>query len=254
MDISFKNKVILITGGAGGIGYTTAEMFAQSGGCVVITDIDREHLEIAKNKLEKFTTKIMVIPCDVSKENEVKALIEKIVEEFGRLDIAYNNVGIQVPVATIDEASGEDFDKGIAVNLKGMWNSLKYEIKQMKKQKTGGSIVNCSSQCGLIAQAGLGMYSASKHGVIGLTKVAALENAKNNIRVNAICPGTTDTPMVQNAIKQFPEHMKDVINGIPMGRIAAPEEIASAVIYLSSDLAGFITGEIMAIDGGCNLV
>ena len=198
----------------------------------------------------------MALKCDVSKEDQVKEVVDKIVEKFGKLDIAYNNVGIQVPVATIDEASGDDFDKCISVNLKGMWNSLKYEIKQMKKQGTGGSIINCSSQCGVMAQAGLGAYTSSKHAVVGLTKVAALENAKNKIRVNCICPGSTDTPMVQKqkAIKEFPEHMKKLIGAIPLGRSATTEESGSAVLYLASDYAGYITGDIMNLDGGSALV
>ena len=124
----------------------------------------------------------------------------------------------------------------------------------MKKQGKRGSIINCSSQCGVMAQAELGAYTSSKHGAIGLTKVVALENAKNGIRVNAICPGSTDTPMVQKAIKDFPEHMKKVIGAIPLGRIPTTQEIASAVLYLASDFAGFITGEIMNLDGGCALV
>lgn len=254
MEISFKDKSVLVTGGAGGISFETAKMFAKAGANVTIIDLNQDQLDLAKKELEKFGNKVLALVCDVSKEEAVKTIVEKIVAEFGKLDIAYNNVGIQVPVATIDEASGDDFDKCISVNLKGMWNSLKYEIKQMKKQGKGGSIINCSSQCGVMAQAGLGAYSSSKHGVIGLTKVAALENAKNGIRVNAICPGTTDTPMVQKAIKDFPEHMKNVIEGIPLGRIATSQEIASAVLYLASDYAGFVTGEIMNLDGGSALV
>ena len=254
MELSFKGKSVLVTGGASGIGLETAKMFAKAGADLTIIDLNKEQLEIARKEIELFGKKVLSIQCDVSKEESVKTVIEKIVETFGKLDVAYNNVGIQVPVATIDEASGDDFDKCIAVNLKGMWNSLKYEIKQMKKQGKGGSIINCSSQCGVMAQPGLGAYSSSKHGVIGLTKVAALENAQNGIRVNAICPGTTDTPMVQKAIKDFPEHMKKVIDGIPLGRIATPQEIGSAVLYLASDYAGFITGEIMNLDGGCALV
>ena len=254
MKISFRDKSILVTGGAAGIGFETARMFAKAGGNVTIIDLNQEKLVSAKKELEKFGTKILALKCDVSKEESVKLVIEKIVEQFGKLDIAYNNVGIQVPVATIDEASGDDFDKCISVNLKGTWNSLKYEIKQMKKQGKGGSIINCSSQCGVMAQSGLGAYTSSKHAIIGLTKVAALENAKNGIRVNAICPGTTDAPMVQKAIKDFPEHMKKLIGAIPIGRIATPEGIGSAVLYLASDYAGFITGEIMNLDGGCTLV
>ena len=254
MELSFKGKSVLVTGGAGGIGFETARMFAKAGADVTIIDLNDNQLNSAKAELEKTNSKILALKCDVSKEDQVKDMVDKIVEKFGKLDVAYNNVGIQVPVATIDEASGDDFDKCISVNLKGMWNSLKYEIKQMKKQATGGSIINCSSQCGVMAQAGLGAYTSSKHAVVGLTKVAALENAKNKIRVNCICPGSTDTPMVQKAIQDFPEHMKKVIGAIPLGRIATPEEIGSAVLYLASDYAGFITGEIMNLDGGCALV
>ena len=254
MEISFKGKSVLVTGGASGIGLETAKMFAKAGADLTIIDLNKNQLDLAHKDLEKLGGKVLSLVCDVSKEEEVKNVVDKIVETFGKLDVAYNNVGIQVPVATIDEASGDDFDKCIKVNLKGMWNSLKYEIKQMKKQGKGGSIINCSSQCGVMAQAGLGAYTSSKHGVVGLTKVAALENAKLGIRVNAICPGSTDTPMVQNAIKEFPEHMKKVIGAIPLGRIATPQEIGSAVLYLASDHAGFITGEIMNLDGGCALV
>ena len=254
MEFSFKVKSVLVTGGAGGIGFETARMFAKAGADVTIVDLNETQLNTAKEELEKTNAKILALKCDVSKEDQVKEVVDKIVEKFGKLDIAYNNVGIQVPVATIDEASGDDFDKCISVNLKGMWNSLKYEIKQMKKQGTGGSIINCSSQCGVMAQAGLGAYTSSKHAVVGLTKVAALENTKNKIRVNCICPGSTDTPMVQKAIKDFPEHMKKLIGAIPLGRIATTEEIGSAVLYLASDYAGYITGDIMNLDGGSALV
>lgn len=249
MEINFKDKVVLVTGAAGGIGYTTAKMFVESGAKVIITDINKELLEQSAKELN---TDYFV--CDVSKESEVKNVIENIVLNFGKLDCAYNNVGIQVPVAEISEADGAEFDRAISVNLKGMWNCLKYEMKQMKAQTQGGAIVNCSSQCGLLAQNGLGAYTASKHGVLGLTKVAALEGAKYKIRVNAICPGATDTPMVRQAIKDYPEHMKNVIDGIPLKRIADSTEIASAVLYLCHEQAGFITGEIMAVDGGCSLV
>lgn len=183
MEISFKDKSVLVTGGAGGIGFETAKMFAKAGANVTIIDLNQDQLDLAKKELEKFGNKVLALVCDVSKEEAVKTIVEKIVAEFGKLDIAYNNVGIQVPVATIDEASGDDFDKCILVNLKGMWNSLKYEIKQMKKQGKGGSIINCSSQCGVMAQAGLGAYSSSKHGVIGLTKVAALEKQKMELEL-----------------------------------------------------------------------
>ena len=254
MDISFKGKVCLVTGGAGGIGFEAARMYAEAGASVAVTDINGALLREAEAKLKEYGGGVLAIECDVSDEKAVENAVDAAVSKFGRLDAAYNNVGIQAPVAEIAEAEGADFDRVIAVNLRGMWNSLKYELRQMKAQGTGGAIVNCSSQCGLLAQPGLGAYTASKHGVIGLTKVAALEYAKDKIRVNAICPGTTDTPMVRAAIRDYPEHMGKVIGGIPLGRTGTPEEIASAVLYLTSDYAGFITGEIIAIDGGCILV
>lgn len=254
MELSFKNKTVLITGGASGIGFETAKMFAQSGADVAITDINAELLNNSTETLKLSGYNVLAIQCDISVEQEVENAVKQTVEKFGKLNIAYNNVGIQAPVANITEACGADFDHVIAVNLKGMWNSLKYELRQMKVQGKGGAVINCSSQCGLLAQPGLGAYSASKHGVIGLTKVAALEVAKDNIRVNAICPGTTDTPMVRTAIKDYPAHMQKVIDGIPLGSIANAQEIASAVLYLASDFAGFVTGEVMALDGGCILV
>ena len=171
-------------------------------------------------------------------------------EVFGQLDIAYNNVGIHAAVREdLALTEGWDFDRVIAVNLRGVWNCMKYELIEMKKQGKG-AIVNCSSQGGLVGIPCIGAYNASKHGVLGLTKSAALEYARQGIRINAICPGTCETPMVKQAIEQSPEHMERVIDAIPLGRMGKPEEIAAMVLLLCSDYAGFAIGQTWTMDGG----
>lgn len=250
MNLSFQDKVALIVGAAGGIGFATAKAFAQAGAKVVIADINKVGIENAEEELRNSGYEALGVVCDVANEEDVKGLVNKTVEVFGGLDVAYNNVGIQAPVAKITEADGKDFDRVVAVNLRGMWNCLKYELIQLEKQGRGGAIVNCSSQCGIVGTAGLGAYTASKHGVAGLTKVTALEYARQNIRINAICPGCTDTEMVRQAVKDYPEHMAKTIDAIPLGRMATTEEIASAVLWLCSEYGGFSIGQIMPLDGG----
>ena len=174
----------------------------------------------------------------------------KAVAVFGKLDIAYNNVGIHAAVREdLAETEGWDFDWVISVNLRGVWNCMKYELVEMKKHGKG-AIVNCSSQGGLVGIPCIGAYNASKHGVLGLTKSAALEYARQGIRINAICPGTCETPMVRQAIEQSPDHMARVIDAIPLGRVGKAEEIASMVLLLCSDYAGFAIGQTWAMDGG----
>ena len=190
------------------------------------------------------------IRCDVSDEAQVKAAVEKAVAVFGKLDIAYNNVGIHAAVREdLAETEGWDFDRVISVNLRGVWNCMKYELVEMKKHGKG-AIVNCSSQGGLVGIPCIGAYNASKHGVLGLTKSAALEYARQGIRINAICPGTCETPMVRQAIEQSPDHMARVIDAIALGRGGKAEEIASMVLLLCSDYAGFAIGQTWAMDGG----
>lgn len=249
----FDGKVAIITGAAEGIGFATAKAFAENGAKVALADINEKLLEKSVNKLSSNGYDVIGITCDVAIESEVKSMVEELVETFGKLDIAYNNVGVHAPVAEIADSEGSDFDRVIAVNLKGMWSCMKYELIQMNKQKSG-AIVNCSSQSGLVGTAGIAAYTASKHGVIGLTKSAALEYASKGIRINAICPGTTDTPMVSNAAEDDPEHMKNIIDTIPLGRMGKAEEIASAVLWLCSENAGFAIGQIMALDGGYTIM
>ncbi len=249
MEISFNGKVALVTGAAGGIGWATARMFAESGATVALADLSEQVNARAKELTEK-GYKTIALHCDVSKEEEVKGMVEQVIVTFGRLDIAYNNVGIHASVRKdLAETEGWDFDHVLSVNLRGMWNCMKYELIEMKKHGNG-AIVNCSSQGGLVGIANIDAYTASKHGILGLTKSAALEYARQGIRINAICPGTCETPMVKHAIEMSPEHMARVIDAIPLGRVGKPEEIASMVLLLCSDYAGFAIGQTWAMDGG----
>lgn len=249
MEIRFENKVAFITGAAGGIGYAAARMFAEAGASVVMVDWDGQITDRAK-ELEAEGHDAIGIRCDVSDEAQVKAAVEKAVAVFGKLDIAYNNVGIHAAVREdLAETEGWDFDRVISVNLRGVWNCMKYELVEMKKYGKG-AIVNCSSQGGLVGIPCIGAYNASKHGVLGLTKSAALEYARQGIRINAICPGTCETPMVRQAIEQSPDHMARVIDAIPLGRVGKAEEIASMVLLLCSDYAGFAIGQTWVMDGG----
>ena len=249
----FGGKVALVTGAASGFGLATARAFAGAGASVALADINKDGVEKATAELaaDGFTAK--GYPFDVADEASVAALVEAVVRDFGRIDCAYNNVGIHAPgnsAAYIHEMEAAAFDKVIAVNLRGVWNCTKHEVRQMLRQESGGAIVNCSSQSGIVGTAGLCAYTASKHGVIGLTKCVALEYAAKGIRVNAICPGTSDTPMVAKAIENAPEHMARLIDDIPVKRLGRPEEIASAVLWLCSPGAGFTIGQALTVDGG----
>ncbi len=207
-------------------------------------------METRAKELTEKGYKAIALHCDVSVEEYVKSMVNKVVAIFGQLDIAYNNVGIHASVRKdLAETDRRDFDRVLAVNLRGIWNCMKYELVQMKRQGKG-AIANCSSQGGLIGIANIGAYTASKHGILGLTKSAALEYARHGIRINAICPGTCETPMAKKAIEISPEHMTCVINAIPLDRVGKPEEIASMVLLLCSDYAGFAIGLTWAMDGG----
>lgn len=249
MDIRFDNKVALITGAAKGIGWAVARMFAESGASVVLVDMDSTVKERAE-ELSAAGHKAVGYICDVSDENTVKETMEKAVAFFGRIDAAYNNVGVHASVREdLATTEGWDFDHVMAVNLRGVWNCMKYELVQMKKQESG-AIVNCSSQGGLVGIPYITAYTTSKHAILGLTKSAALEYARQGIRINTVCPGTCDTPMVRHAIEMSPDHMERVIDAIPLGRVGKPEEIAGMVLFLCSDYAGFAIGQTWAMDGG----
>ena len=245
----FEGKVALVTGAGMGIGLATAKAFADAGAAVVLADVNAEAVRAATERLVTAGHKALGIRCDVADERQVAAMVEQAISTFGRLDAAFNNAGIHVPVAETADALGEDFDRAIAINLRGVWSCMKYELRQMRTQGSG-AIVNCSSQSGLVGTAGLGAYTASKHAVVGLTKSAALEYAPKGIRINAVCPGSTDTPMVQQALASEPETMKAVMKEIPLGRLGRAEEIASAVLWLCGPGAGFALGQALVVDGG----
>lgn len=249
MNTSFQNQVAFVTGAAGGIGFATARAFAEAGAAVVIAGDHEDAAKAAAETLVKAGHRALGLRCDVADEASVAAAIDATVAAFGRLDFAYNNAGLHAPSVETADALAEDFDRVIAVNLRGVWACMKHELRQMRKQGSG-VIVNCSSQSGLAGIAGLAAYTASKHGVIGLTKAAALEYARRGIRINVICPGTVDTPMVAKAMADHPAEMQAVIDDIPLGRMGTPEEIASAVLWLCSPGAGFMIGQIVAPDGG----
>lgn len=249
MEKIFENKVAIITGGSYGIGRATAVAFAKRGAKVVIADWIEDKEESTLKMVRESGAEAVFIKCDVSKDTDVKSLIEQTVAKYGRLDYAFNNAGIEGQSAPVHECSEENWNRTIDINLKGIWLCMKYEIQVMLKQGKG-SIVNCASIAGLVGFQGLPAYVASKHGVIGLTKNAALENAKMNIRVNAVCPGVIKTPMIDRFTGKKKEAEKQFENMEPVGRMGQPEEVAEAVAWLCSDSASFITGHPMAVDGG----
>jgi NAD(P)-dependent dehydrogenase (short-subunit alcohol dehydrogenase family) len=249
MTTELQGKVGLVTGGTSGIGRETAVLFAKAGAKVVVAGRRAPEGEETIELIRAAGGDGLFVKTDVSKASEVETLVQKAVERFGRLDVAFNNAGIESALAPIVRQSEEDWDLTIGVNLKGVWLCLKYEIRQMLKQGDGGAIVNMASITGLVGAVGAAAYSASKHGVIGLTQTAALENAKSRIRVNAVCPGFTETPMADR-IFRVPGVHKYVLSCHPIGRLGRPTEIAEAVAWMCSDRASFMTGQSLVLDGG----
>ena len=241
-----EDKVALVAGGAVGIGRATAQIFAREGAKVVVADILVEEGQETVRLIKEVGGQAVFVKCDVSQGSEVKALVDHAVETYGRLDCAFNNAGIEGNVSSTADCTEDNWDSIIATNLKGEWLCMKYEIPQMLKQG-GGVIVNTASVGGLVGLPGLSAYCASKGGVVQLTKVAALEYAKSNIRINAICPGGVRTGMSKRLAKQ--PQMGETPPA-PMRRWARPEEIGEAVAWLCSDAASFVTGHAMAADGG----
>ncbi len=247
MEKIFKDKVALVTGAAFGIGRATAVAFARRGATVVIADWVEDDTTIKQIRNEGGTA--VFVKCDVSKNADVANLVNETVKKFGRLDFAANNAGIEGLTANTHECTEENWDKTININLKGIWLCLKHEIPVMLKAGRG-AIVNVASVAGLIGFPGLPAYVASKHGILGLTKTAALENAKLGLRINAVCPGVIKTEMIDRITGQDKTVEKQYTDMEPVGRMGQPEEVAEAIVWLCSDQASFITGHALAVDGG----
>jgi len=245
----FAGKVALVTGGNAGIGKATALAFAREGAKVVIAARRKPLGEETVRTILEEGGEAVFIRTDVSVPAEVEGLIRKAVERYGRLDLAFNNAGVAGPMNRLAKQTLETWDLVINTNLKGVWLCMKYEIAQMLQQG-GGVIVNTASTAGISGSPGAAIYSASKHGVLGLTKSAAADYATRNIRINAVCPGPILTPMLEEGFAQRPPMRDAYLATIPMGRFGTPEEIAGAVLWLCSDEASFMTGYSVTIGGG----
>ncbi|WP_243654412.1 glucose 1-dehydrogenase [Novosphingobium sp. PhB57] len=242
----FSAQVALVTGASSGMGRVTAEAFAAAGAAVVLVDRDETGLGETLAAITAAGGKAISIVGDVADEALAQSAVERAVTEFGRLDMAYNNAGILGPMCPMVEETSDGFDQVNAVNLRGIWTFMKHELIQMKKQGSG-AIVNCSSLGGLVGLPGRAAYHATKHGVIGLTKSAAMDVAAEGIRVNAICPGCIDTPMGDEI---DPAAMKEFLKEQPIGRMGRPDEVAAAVLWMCSSAASFVLGVALPVDGG----
>jgi NAD(P)-dependent dehydrogenase (short-subunit alcohol dehydrogenase family) len=249
MTPELEGKVALVTGGTSGIGRETAVVFAKAGAKVVVAGRREPEGQETVELIRAAGGEGLFVKTDVSKAPEVEALIHKTIETFGRLDVAFNNAGIEGVWVPITRQSEEDFDRTMNVNLKGVWLSLKYEIRQMTKQGTGGAIANMASIMGLVGSGAAAAYTASKHGVIGLTKAAALETARGGIRINAVCPGVIETGMADRVFGA-PRVHDFVLSRHPVGRFGKPSEVAEAVLWMCSDRSSFMTGQCLILDGG----
>jgi NAD(P)-dependent dehydrogenase (short-subunit alcohol dehydrogenase family) len=248
-NLDFKNKVCYVTGAAAGIGRATALAFAKNGAKVACVDINEKGLSDTVAQIRANGSEAISITCNTSDAKQISQSLAKTIETFGSLNIAFNNAGIEGIPGNTANCTEENWDKVLDINLKGVWLCMKYQIPLMQKHG-GGSIVNCASIAGLVGFQNSPAYVASKHGMIGLTKTAALEFARENIRINAVCPGVIQTEMIDRFVQGNKNLLDQLSAGEPIGRIGTPDEIASAVLWLSSTGASFVTGHALTVDGG----
>jgi NAD(P)-dependent dehydrogenase (short-subunit alcohol dehydrogenase family) len=248
-----KDKVAFITGAAKGMGEAAVRSFAKAGAAVIIADVDMDAANTLARELMSSGARATAVHCDVTKSEDVKAAIEQSVSLYGQIDFAFNNAGVQTRNVLTADMTEEEYDRVLNINLKGVWLCMKHELIQMQKQGSG-AIVNNSSIGGIVGGPGRAAYHASKHGVIGLTKSAAAEYAAKGIRVNAVCPGTIDTPMVQEMFSLGDLSEEDSKKGAPIGRIGQPQEIADAVLWLCSPQSSFVIGQGLIVDGGITIL
>jgi NAD(P)-dependent dehydrogenase (short-subunit alcohol dehydrogenase family) len=246
----WNEHAALVTGGSSGIGRATALAFAREGARVVVADVLADGGEQTARLIRDQGGQAVFVQTDVSRPADVARAVNEAMTRYGRLDFAFNNAGIEGVMATTSECTEENWDRTLNINLKGVWLCMKDELPRMLESKRGGAIVNCSSVAGLVGFPKLPAYVASKHGIVGLTKAAALECAKDGVRINAVCPGVVRTPMVDRLVRTNPEMERQLALGEPMGRMGRPEEIAAAVLWLCSEAASFVTGQAIAVDGG----
>jgi NAD(P)-dependent dehydrogenase (short-subunit alcohol dehydrogenase family) len=250
--LDFSGKVALVTGAASGMGLATAQAFAEAGAAVVLADFKEDAVKAAAQELVAAGHKALAVRCDVSDDTQVAAMVERTVAEFGRLDAAFNNAGVMAHIAPIADSTREDWDRVIGINLRGVWGCMKHELRQMERQGSG-AIVNNASVGALTGNPGIASYIASKHGVVGLTRTAALEYVKRGIRVNAVNPGLIDTQIARDVVNGDKQAYADLAKHVPIGRAGRPEEIASVVLWLCSPGASYVVGHALTVDGGATV-
>jgi len=252
-ELDFTEKVALVTGAASGMGLAAAQAFAEAGAAVALADFREDVVMAETQKLVAAGHNAIAIRCDVSDDAQVEQMVERVVSEFGRLDAAFNNAGVMAHIAPTAESSRDDWDRVIGINLRGVWSSMKYELRQMQRQGSG-AIVNNASVGALTGNPGIASYIASKHGVVGLTRTVALEYVQHGIRVNAVNPGLIDTQIARDVVRGDEHAYNDIAKNVPIRRAGRPEEIASAVLWLCSPGAGYVVGHALTVDGGMTVV